>query len=135
VPTRPLINEIDRYNPYIEEGKHEFNFRLSYDDMASLESNSDEFLNTPYGFNFYPHGDGNIIENLVEISNKNIALKAFYKEDDHYLLRFINNSKESTSTILRVKDSTIELHFNKYEVKTVVYDLKTINERENFIKD
>ena len=135
VDGRPLIKEKDRFNPYIEQGKHEFNFRLSYDDMKSLERNSDEFLNIPYGYNFYPHGDGNLIENLIEISNKDIALKAFYKEDDHYILRFINNSNESATTNLRVKNSNIELKFSKYEVKTIVYDLHALNERKNFIKD
>ena len=135
VEGRPLIKEKDRYNPYIEQGKHEFNFRLSYDDMRSLERNSDEFLNTPYGYNYYPHGDGKLIENLVEISNKDITLKAFYKEDDHYVMRFFNNSNESAITNLRVKDSNLELKFSKYEVKTVVYDLCTISERRNFIKD
>ena len=133
VPNRPLIKEKDRYNPYIEEGKHEFIFRLSYDSMESLESSSDEFLNTPYGFNYYPHGDGKLIENLVDISNKNIALKAFYKENDHYLLRLFNNSNESINTKLRVKNSSLDLSFSKYEVKTIVYDLKTIYERRNFI--
>ena len=133
VPNRPLIKEKDRYNPYIEEGKHEFKFRLSYDSMESLESSSDEFLNTPYGFNYYPHGDGNLIENLVDISNKNIALKAFYKENDHYLLRLFNNSNENINTKLRVENSSLDLSFSKYEVKTIVYDLKTIYERRNFI--
>ena len=135
VPDRDLIKEKDRYVPYIEQGKHEFNFRLSYDNMVSLERMSDEFLNTPYGYNFYPHGDGNLIKNLVEVSNKDIALKAFYKEDDHYVMRFINNSNESVTTDLRVKDSSISLNFSKYEVKTVVYDLNSLSERRNFIKE
>ncbi len=133
VPSRPLIKEKDRYIPYIEQGKHEFNFRISYDDMKSLESNSDEFLNTPYGFNFYPHGDGNLIKNLIELSNKNIALKAFYKEKDHYLIRLFNNSNESANTKLNVKDLSLDLNFSKYEVKTVAYDLNSIYERYNFI--
>ena len=103
--------------------------------MVSLERMSDEFLNTPYGYNFYPHGDGNLVKNLVEVSNKDIALKAFYKEDDHYVMRFINNSNESVTTDLRVKDSSLSLNFSKYEVKTVVYDLKSLTERRNFIKE
>ena len=135
VPDRPLIKEKDRYVPYIEEGKHEFNFRLGYDDMTSLERNADEFLNVPYGFNTYPHGDGNLVENLVEIDNKDIALKAFYKEDSHYVLRFINNSNSNITCNIRVKDSNTSLNFNKYEVKTVVYDFNKLVERRNFIKD
>ena len=102
--------------------------------MVSLERYSDEFLNIPYGYNTYPHGDGKLVENLVEISNENIALKAFYKEDDHYILRFINNSNENIKTTLRIKDSLLELSFSKYEVKTIVYDLNNIVERINFIK-
>ena len=135
VPDRPLIKERDRYVPYVEQGKHEFNFRLSYDNMVSLERNSDEFLNTPYGYNFYPHGDGNVVENLLEISNKDIALKAFYKEDDHYVIRLINNSKENIQAELRVKNLSINLNFKKYEVKTVVYNLNKLKERRNFIED
>lgn len=135
VPTRPLVKEKDRYVPYIEQGRHEFNFRLSYDNMESLERKCDEYLNVPYGYNFYPHGDGKLVENLVSISNKNIALKAFYREDDHYLLRFINNQNGSANTTLKVKNLNIELCFSKYEVKTVVYDLKTLYERKNFIKN
>ncbi len=132
---RPLIKEKDRYIPYIEQGKHEFNFRLSYDSMNSLERNSDEFLNIPYGYNYYPHGDGCLIESLVEVSNKDIALKAFYKEDNHYILRFINNSSVSANTSVRVKDLSINLNFSKYEVKTIIYDLESLKERRNFIKE
>ena len=135
VPDRPLIKEKDRYVPYIEQGKHEFSFRLSYDDMVSLESRCDEFLDVPYGYNFYPHGDGKLIEDLIEISNVNIALKAFYKEDDHYIIRLINNANVNTNAKLKVKDNHIELSFTKYEVKTVVYDKDNIYERRNFIKD
>jgi len=134
VPNRPLVKESDRYVPYIEQGKHEFNFRLSYDNMTCLERNADEFLNIPFGYNTYPHGDGEIVSNLVEVSNKDIALKAFYKEKEHYVLRLINNSNENVYTNLRVKDKTIDLYFSKYEVKTVVYDLNSLIERGEFIE-
>ena len=135
VPNRPLVKEKDRFVPYIEQGKHEFNFRLSYDDMVSLERNTDEFLNTPYGYNFYPHGDGKVMENLIEISNPDITLKAFYKEDNYYLVRLFNNSNENIKANLKIKDLSIDLCFSKYEVKTVVYDLKSLKERYNFIKE
>jgi len=135
VPTRPLVAEKDRFNPYVEQGKHEFNFRLSYDNMVSLESNADSFLNIPYGYNTFPHGDGKLIENLLEISNTDIALKAFYKEDEHYVIRLINNSNENVTTNIKIKGCNIELHFSKYEVKTMVYNLNTLSERRNFIKD
>ena len=102
--------------------------------MTSLESNSDEFLNIPYGLNYYPHGDGAITKSLVEVSNENIALKAFYKENNHYVLRFFNNSNESVNTKLKIYNLSLELNFSKYEVKTVVYDLNQIYERRNFIE-
>lgn len=133
VAERDIIKDKSRYVPYIEEGKHTFNFRLSYDDMKSLESNSDEFLNKPFGFNYYPHGDGDLIDNLIEVSNKDITLKAFYKEGNHYILRLFNNTDESVTTNLKVKNLSLELNFTKYEVKTVVYDLSAIYERTNFI--
>lgn len=71
----PVIHD-DRYIQSVEEGKHHFGFRLSYDKVSQLENRAQEFLNKPYGLNFFPHGkktQSDIIQKRLVIDNVRMA--------------------------------------------------------------
>ena len=119
----PLI-DTDRYIPSIEEGKHTFRFRISYDPVSQLENKAAEFMNQPYTLNYFPHGTnpaGETLENQLVIANKEISLVAFYQEGDRYILRLLNNQDKQTTAEISLCGVNYTATFGKYEVKTLCY--------------
>lgn len=119
----PLISE-DRYIQSVEEGRHHFGFRLSYDKVSELENRASEFCNLPYCLNYFPHGEQaetDIMKQKLFIENQDIALTAFYKENDAYIIRLFNNHTECKDTTVYFCEKEYQLSFGKYEVKTLQY--------------
>ena len=58
----------------------------------------------------------------IILSNENIALSAFRKTaPDAYMIRLVNNCKESADCVCMAFDKALKLSFGKYEVKTLIY--------------
>ena len=130
----PIVKEPERFVPYIEQGKRTFEFRLAYDDVTLLENGADEFTVKPYGYNVFPHGKGDVAPNLVTIDNRAVALKAMFKEGKNYILHIINNNDKATIATVTVGNGQKRVRFNKFEVKTFVYNGKLLRERKELIK-
>ena len=121
IGNQPLIKR-NIFIPYIEQGRHTFRFRISYDKKRELENNAQEFVNTPFALNFFPNGGGRDASSVVEIDNKAISLVACYKEKEGYVLRFVNNNGGAESACLTIMGKTYTLDFGKYEAKTYFFD-------------
>ncbi len=132
IDDRPLIKE-KRYIPYIEQGRHTFNFRLSYDDTRELENKAAEFLSGNYVINYFPHGEGNTALDTLTLDNKAISLAAFYKDGDGYVLRLINNNDERNAAKISLQGNSAELAFGSFEVKTLMCRNKKFAEKEVWI--
>ena len=124
IEDRKLIPD-DRFTKKMDQGEHNYFFRLSVCDEIDLDRKANEFNRKPYAVNVFPLGevDG---ENkfTVSLSNKNISLVTMKRSDKQngYLLRLINNYKNAQETEITVGSATQKLHFGKYEVKTLFYD-------------
>ena len=129
VGNRPIIKDQSRFVPYIEQGKHTFNFRISYDNTSELENKADEFVLSPYILNIFPHGEGQNPQEIVSIDNPAVALKALYLENSKYVLRLFNGGIKTQRAELKIDKSSIVADFGKYEVKTFVYDGEKIVEK------
>lgn len=127
IEDRPLIDE-SRFIPYIEQGKHVFSFRLSYDRREELENRAQEFVNVPYSLNFFPHGNGETAKPVLQMENRAVSLSAFYRAGNGYTLRMVNNNEERMETDLMLCGKTYRISFGKYEVKTFAYDGQTLQE-------
>lgn len=117
-----ILIDPNRFTPAIEQGRHSFAFRLSYDKAEMLENNAQEFVNTPFSLNFFPHGDGNLAKPVLQISNPAISLSAFYQEDFQYVLRLVNNNAQHSETAVILSGKKFCQSFSPYEVKTLIYD-------------
>ncbi len=126
---RPLIKE-NRHLDYIEQGRHTFRFRLSYDKTAELENHGAEFVAGAYAINYFPHGSGNTAQNVLRIENPAVSLAAFYKEEDGYILRLVNNNAASVETDIMLEGNTCSACFAPYEVKTFIYQEKNLIQKE-----
>jgi len=126
----PLIDD-DRYIQGVEEGRHHFGFRLSYDKMAELENRAAEFNQMPYTLNYFPHGTkhwAQAIDSRLTVSEKALSLVAFYAQGEDYILRVLNNqSKPACGTITLGEDSR-SFDFGAYEAKTLRYHDGTLTE-------
>ena len=124
-----ILLDPNRFTPAIEQGKQSFSFRLSYDPAEKLENNAQEFVNTPYSLNFFPHGSGNAAEQVLSIDNPAISLSACYENEDGYTLRLINNNPVAVSTALTLQGKAMHISFEAYEVKTFIYSQNAMIEK------
>lgn len=128
---RPIIDE-ERFNRYIDLGRHKFSFRLEVCKEEELERRATEFTQKPYALNFYPHGNGTKKEESpIKLSDKNITISSFRKvAENTYEVRLINNFNEKTECNCSVFGKSIELAFGKYEVKTLCYKNGKLKEND-----
>ena len=129
---RPLIDS-NRFVPAIEQGKHSFSFRLSYDSAEMLENNAQEFVNTPYSLNFFPHGQGDLAAKTLQVENKAVSLSAFYQTEDGYILRLVNNNDRENKTGVEIMDKSWQIDFSAYEAKTFLFDGENLTEKELWV--
>ena len=130
----PIIDE-QRFQYYIDLGRHEFTFRLEVCKEEELERKAAAFTQKPYALNFYPHGNGEKKESsLVNLSNPNISLSALRKvAENTYMVRLINNYKEETTCDCTVFGQSLNLSFGKYEVKTLLYESGVLKEQSSML--
>ena len=126
IEDRMLIPD-DRYTKKMDQGEHNYFFRLSVCDEIELDRKANEFNRKPYAVNVFPLGEMDAEKDFtVSVSNKNISLVTIKKSDkrDGYILRLINNYKDSQEAQIAVGAATETVVFTKYEVKTLFYDGK-----------
>ena len=124
-----ILIDPNRFTPAIEQGRHSFSFRLSYDPAEMLENYAQEFVNTPFSLNFFPHGNGDLAESVLKVENPAISLSAFYQTEVGYILRLVNNNPKAMSTGVDLRGKAVCLSFTPYEVKTCLFDGNTLQEK------
>jgi hypothetical protein len=136
----------DTFNP-LEEKTYSFGFAkfeifpfvkfhegngesIGYEEKTLLENRAQEFINPLLGLNFFPHGKGMDKRTVIRLDNEAVSLVAFYKENDGYTLRFVNNNENSENVCVTVMGQKFNLAFGKYEAKTYIYDGESLTEKE-----
>lgn len=128
IEDRELIDK-NRFIPYIEQGKHCFNFRLSLDRREELENKAQEFVNPPYSLNFFPHGSGSRAKQVLCLENPTVSLSAFYRTKEGYILRLVNNNDHPITAKLTLCGGSHSISLGNYEVKTFLYDGNMLEEK------
>lgn len=129
IEARPLI-PLDRFTKKMDQTEHNYSFRLSVCNESELDRKANEFNRKPYAVNVFPLGEKPKVNTFnINTSNNNITLVTMKKSDkrDGYILRFINNYKETQTTTITVGNAGCDFTFKKYEVKTLFYN-GTLNE-------
>ena len=130
----PIMDE-DRFQRYIDLGRHEFTFRLEVCDECDLDRKATSFTQKPYALNFYPHGTGKRYETApVILSDPSVTLSCFRKTDaDTYMVRLYNGSETGKSCTCDVLGQSLELSFGKYEVKTLLLRNGELTEQRSML--
>ncbi|MBO4468176.1 MAG: hypothetical protein J5766_02635, partial [Clostridia bacterium] len=124
IPDRQLVPE-NRYIKRIDQCEHTYSFRIAVTKREELERMALEFNQRPFVQNVFPIASkpAKELKPLV-VGNGDIVLAAMKKSDEGkgYILRLFNNSENPAKTLITLGDAKGELAFEKYEVKTVVFD-------------
>lgn len=131
----PLL-EKNIYVKKIDAKLTKFSFRLTVSKEEELKHKAREFIDKPYALNVFPTVDVKTDNGFSIItSNKNINVvtikKAIQKEG--YIIRLENNSSLKQDCEVRINNHNKNLKFNKYEVKTVLFDKDKIEELDEMI--
>ena len=131
---RPIM-DTERFQRYIDLGRHEFSFRLEICDAEDMDRKAVAFTQKPYALNFYPHGTGMRHETPpVTLSDRTVTLSCFRKTAPHtYMVRLYNGSEASKSCTCTVFDERLTLSFGKYEVKTLLYRDGRLTEQRSML--
>ena len=130
----PIMDE-NRFQRYIDLGRHEYNLRLEICHEADLDRKAASFTQKPYALNFYPHGTGERHETpAVTLSDESVTLSCFRKTDPStYMIRLYNGMDGAKTCTCTVFDKAIELSFGKYEVKTLLYRNGVLTEQRSML--
>lgn len=128
-----ILIDPDRFTPAIEQGRHSFSFRLSWDKAEMLENNAQEFVNIPFSLNFFPHGNGNPAKPVLEINNPAVSLSSFYQADSKYVLRLVNNHGACSKVEITLRGKRFNQSFSPFEVKTLLYDGSSLVEMDCWV--
>ena len=128
-----ILIDPNRFTPAIEQGKHSFSFRLSYDPAEMLENNAQEFVNQPYSLNFFPHGSGELAKPVLNVDNSAISLSAFYQTEEGYIMRLVNNTPSQATAALTLWGKTYQISLDPYQVKTYSYQENLLQEMELWV--
>lgn len=116
IEERP-ITDSDRNHDRIDMGEREFEYRLTAD-VNEIEKTSEIFNRPAYVLSFFPSGNGEKKNTVLEISNEKVILSR-YKGD---LIRLYNSSEKEENTTVTIGENKFELSLAPYEVKTYSYD-------------
>ena len=130
----PIIDP-EEFNRYIDLGRHEFKLRLTVCDREQLEREAVKFTQPSYALNFYPHGEGKTHEKApVVLSDDTVTLSCFRKTaEDTFMIRLFNNTADARACDVAVFGEKIGLEFGKYEVKTLLFQNRTLFEHDSML--
>lgn len=122
----------DRFTKKIDQGENNYSFRLTFVSRDKLERKTEEFIKKPYALNIFPipaRKKSNIPLD-ISIGGDIIALPTVKKAYDKNALifRLLNNTPECVESFIKVNECELKLSFGKYEIKTVIYENKTLSE-------
>ena len=133
IEDRPLFDG-KRVVEYVEQGKHEFFFRLAVNNEVEMEKLSEEFCDSQFALNAYPHGTEKELESGVILSNPNVVIKVLKKsKNGKHVVRLINNYHCAQACSIYIMGVKKELNFSPFEVKTLSFDGKECWEEERMI--
>ena len=85
-----------------------------------------EFVQKPYGLNIFPIRTEHHVSTAFNVSLEDdvISVVTIKKADNReaIIFRLLNNTERQIETALNVNGARLQLTFNKYEVKTVLYE-------------
>lgn len=114
----------NRYLPRIDRGETEFDFRVVLDPGGGEISRiADEYVNMPVVMSVSPGEKKDISYEISLSGEEGVSLTSMRKDDcGNTIFRMVNGCDKPRSVTLNYKGESVELNFNKYEIKSAKYN-------------
>lgn len=128
---RPILRN-DRYNARVDQGVSFFTFKLTGGSALNVENTVTraalELNEKPIFQNIFPQGNKNAELCGVELSgDSRIVMTAFKRmSDGRYAIRLTNQSNAQVSGEFKIKDASVNLNFDAFDIKSLIYDGETL---------
>lgn len=123
---RPIVDK-SRFVDYIENGKHAVGFRLIVCDKTLVERKAQEFAESPYSVNMYPHGDGKVAGGEITLKGDGVVLTSLRKSvKGGYIVRLFNNNPDENPCVIKIRDAEKSFTLKGYSFITLLFDGKDI---------
>ncbi len=122
----------NQFTKKIDQGEHNYSFRLTVTSRHQLERKATEFIQKPFALNIFPIPTEKSGDRPFEVSiggdviSMPTVKKAYGK--DAVIFRLLNNTPHTVDSYIRVNEECLPLTFGKYEVKTVIYENGVLTE-------
>ncbi len=126
----------DRFTRKIDQGEHDYSYRITVCKECELERKTVEFNRKPYAVNVFPTGTSYAEKSFsFVVSNKNVTLVTLKKAEEKkgFVIRLLNNSPVVAQTEIEFCGVKLFADFGSYKVKTYLYNGETIAEEEKLI--
>lgn len=112
------IAETDRNLEHMDMGEREFAYRLTTD-MDCLDAEAERFNQRVYALSFFPSGQGESKDTLVELTNKKMILTRYDRgANGKCCLRIYNASEMEQSGSLQIEKQVYEMSMRPFEYHT-----------------
>lgn len=108
----------NRMHKHIDMGEREFTFRILAEE--NIEREAQIFNEAPYLMSFFPSGMGEKKESAVVVDNPDVILSSVRKNKNGFELTLHNFSEYENDTKVTFGGKKFDLHFGKFELKTVI---------------
>ncbi|MFI4910515.1 MAG: glycoside hydrolase family 38 C-terminal domain-containing protein [Sedimentisphaeraceae bacterium JB056] len=123
----------DRLMPRFDNGVRNFSFWLSGGNITDTKKNIHNLAllknEEPLSLSFFPNGDGAKTKPIVSLSNNSVQISAVKKSEkgNNIIIRLYEPVGDSVKTTLKlpVFSKSIKLSFDPFEIKTIVYNLRS----------
>lgn len=109
----------DRFINHIDMGERQFSFRITTEEHIEREAQA--YNEAPQLLSFFPSGEGERKDSVIQIDHPEVMLSSFRKCRDGYelVLHNFSDSESDAKVWIPTLEKKLELHFGKYELKTV----------------
>jgi len=112
------IAETDRNIEHMDMGEREFTYRLTTD-IDCLDAEAERFNQRVYALSFFPSGQGESKDTLVELTNKKMILTRYDRgANGKCCLRIYNASEMEQSGSLQIEKQVYEMSMRPFEYHT-----------------
>ena len=112
------IAETDRNHEHMDMGEREFTYRLTTD-IEHVDAKAEEYNQPAYALSFFPSGQGESKDTMVEITNQNLLLTRYdRKANGKSCLRIYNASEMEQRGSLQIERQVYEISMRPFEYHT-----------------
>lgn len=121
------LADSDRNHDRIDIGEREFDYRLTAD-TKNIDMQAEIYNQPCIALSFFPSGAGEKANTEIIISNPDVIMTRYRKNENGYTVRLYNSADESSSAKLTVAGKEFEIDFGKSEVRTFSFNNGTLTE-------